>query len=138
LRHADHVAESTDVTSIPPPGLTVEVLVAGLLFSVSAGLTGLAALSPQSPPSVLLLLGWPMFAVVGGILLDQRPGLRLGRTFVALSLAPGRDRGVEPRAIGCCRVARSGGSSGGPGCSAGLRGRDSDPVGVPDLPTRST
>jgi signal transduction histidine kinase len=82
------VAESTDVTSIPPPGLTVEVLVAGVMFSASAGLAGLAALSPQNPPSVLLLLGWPVFAVVGGILLDQHPGLRLGRTFVALSLAP--------------------------------------------------
>jgi signal transduction histidine kinase len=81
------VAESSDVTSIPPRGLSVEVVVAGLLFSISAGLTGLAALSPQSPPSALLLLGWPLFAVVGGILLDQHPGLRLGRTFVALSLA---------------------------------------------------
>jgi len=82
------VAESTDVTSIPPRGLTVEVLVAGVLFSVSAGLTGLAALFPQSPPSALLLLGWPLFAVAGGVLLDQHPGLRLGRTFAALSLAP--------------------------------------------------
>lgn len=82
------MVESTDVTSIPPRGLTVEVLVAGLLFSVSAGLTGLSALSSQSPPSALLLLGWPSFAVVGGILLDREAGLRLGRTCAALSLAP--------------------------------------------------
>lgn len=82
------MAQTTDVTSIPPRGLTVEVLVAGVVFSVSAGCTGLAALSPQHPPSALLMLGWPMFAVVGGVLLDQRPGLHLGRTMVALSLAP--------------------------------------------------
>lgn len=87
LPHAGDVAESTDVTTDPPEGLTVEVLVAGVL-SVSAGMTGLASLFPQSPPSTLLLLGWPLFAVVGGVLLDRHPGLRLGRTFAALSLAP--------------------------------------------------
>jgi signal transduction histidine kinase len=82
------VAESTGVTSVPPRGLSVEVLVAGMLFATSAGLTGLAALSPQSPPSALLLLGWPLFAVTGAVLLDRTPGLRLGRTLAALSLAP--------------------------------------------------
>ena len=82
------MAESDDVTSIPGGGLSVEVLVTGVLFAVSAGLTGLAALWPQQPPSALLLLGWPLFAVVGAVLLDQQPGLRLGRTLAALSLAP--------------------------------------------------
>lgn len=82
------MAESTGVTRVPPRGLSIEVLVAGLLFATSAGLTGLASLSPQSPPSALLFLGWPLFAVVGAILLDRTPGLRLGRTLAVLSLAP--------------------------------------------------
>ncbi|WP_457109563.1 sensor histidine kinase [Marmoricola sp. URHA0025 HA25] len=82
------MAESTGVTSIPPRGLTVEVLATGVLFSISAGSAGVSASSSQRPPSVLLTLGWPLFAVVGGVLLDRTPGLRLGRTLAALSLAP--------------------------------------------------
>jgi signal transduction histidine kinase len=82
------VAEPIDVTSIASPSLSVEVLVAGVAFSVSAGATGLSALSPQDPPSSLLLLGWPVLALVGGVLLDQHPGSLLARTLVALSLAP--------------------------------------------------
>lgn len=88
LVHADDVAGTVSEDTDAPRGLTLEVLGAGLLFSVSAGLAGLAALSSQRPPSALLMLGWPLFAVVGGILLDQHPGLPLGRTLTALSLAP--------------------------------------------------
>jgi signal transduction histidine kinase len=82
------VAATADDTSIASPGLSVEVLVAGVAFSVGAGLTGLSALSPQDPPSSLLLLGWPVLAVVGGVLLDQHPGASLARTLTVLSLAP--------------------------------------------------
>jgi len=71
-----------------PRGLSVEVVVAGTAFSASAGLTALATLSSQRPPSVLLLLGWPLFAVIGAVLLDRQPGLQLGRTLTVLSLAP--------------------------------------------------
>ena len=79
---------ASDVTSIPPRGLSVEVLAASVAFSASAGVTGLSALSPQDPPSTLLLLGWPLLAIVGGVLLDQQPGVRLGRTLVAVSMVP--------------------------------------------------
>jgi signal transduction histidine kinase len=82
------VAATADDTSIASPGLSVEVLVAGVAFSVGAGVTGLSALSSQDPPSTLLLLGWPVLAVVGGVLLDQHPGASLARTLTALSLAP--------------------------------------------------
>jgi signal transduction histidine kinase len=71
-----------------PAGLSVEVLVAGVLFSVSAGITGLSSLTPQDPPISLLFLGWPVLAGAGGALLDQHPGSRVGRALAALSLAP--------------------------------------------------
>jgi signal transduction histidine kinase len=82
------VAATAEDTSIVPAGLSVEVLVAGVAFSVGAGLTGLSALSSQDPPSSLLLLGWPVLAVVGGVLLDQHPGAPLARCLTVLSLAP--------------------------------------------------
>lgn len=88
LVHADGVGASAVDTSIPPPGLPVEVVVAGGAFAVSAGITGLSALSAQHPPTSLLFLGWPVFAVVGGVLLDRRPLDRLARAFVVVSLAP--------------------------------------------------
>lgn len=69
------------------PGLSVEVLAAGAAFAVSAGATSLEALSTQRPPSALLLLGAPFLAAVGGVVLDQRPGDRVGRLMVLLSLS---------------------------------------------------
>jgi len=81
-----NVAESAAPTPVVSPGLSVEVLVAGLLFAASAGTTGLAALERQDPPSALLLLGWPFFAAAGGALVDQQPGSRVGRTLMLLSL----------------------------------------------------
>src|SRR3954467_687274 len=86
--HAGEVAVPADGTSVASPGLSVEVVVAGVAFSAGGGLTGLAALSPQDPPSLLLLLGWPVLALVGGVLLDQHPGAPLARALTALSLAP--------------------------------------------------
>lgn len=88
LVHADDVAGTVADDTFAPRGLSVEVVAAGVAFSASAGLTGLAAVGSQHPPALLLMLGWPVFAVVGAILLDQRPGLRLGRTLATLSLAP--------------------------------------------------
>jgi signal transduction histidine kinase len=79
------VAVPADDTSIASPGLSVEVLVAGALFAASAGVTGLSALAKQDPPSALLLLGWPVLAVVGGVLLDVRPGSAVGRSLAAAS-----------------------------------------------------
>jgi signal transduction histidine kinase len=75
-------------TSVAPHGLSVEVVAAGVVFAVGAGITALSTLSPQDPPSALLLLGWSVSAVVGGVLLDQRPGSRLGRTLTGVAVAP--------------------------------------------------
>lgn len=74
-----------------PQGVAVEVLVAGACFCLSAGLTALVGRAPQHPPTMGLLLGWPLFALVGGVLLDQRPGARSGRVLTALSLVPALD-----------------------------------------------
>jgi signal transduction histidine kinase len=81
-----NVADSVADTSIVPPGLSVEVLVAGVLFAASAGVTGLASLQAQEPPAALLLLGWPFLAAAGGALVDRQPGSRVARTLMALSL----------------------------------------------------
>ena len=79
------MAESVADTSIAAPGLSVEVLVAGVLFVASAGVTGLASLRPQEPPATLLLLGWPFLAATGGALVDRQPRSRVGRTLMVLS-----------------------------------------------------
>src|SRR5215207_10215537 len=65
------VAESWAENSVPSRGVTVEVLLAAVCFSLSAGLTAVAALTPQEPPSVALLAGWPVLALAGGVVLDQ-------------------------------------------------------------------
>ncbi len=80
------MAEALDDSSTEPLGLSVEVLAAGTAFAASASVTGLAALSVQQPPSALLLLGWPFLAAAGGVVLDQQPGSRVGRTLAVLSL----------------------------------------------------
>jgi signal transduction histidine kinase len=80
------VAESVADNSIASPGLSVEVLVAGVLFAASAGVTGLASLQSQDPPAALLLLGWPFFAAAGAALVDKQPGSTVGRTLMVLSL----------------------------------------------------
>jgi signal transduction histidine kinase len=83
-----NVGDPADATSAPAPGLSVEVLLAAALFSAGAAVAVGTALSPQDPPTTLLLLGWPLFAVVGGVLADQRPGSSAGRVLPFLSLAP--------------------------------------------------
>ena len=83
-----NVGDPAGATSAPAAGISVEVLVAGALFSAGAAVAVGSALSPQDPPSTLLLLGWPLFAVVGGVLADQRPGSSAGRVLPLLSLAP--------------------------------------------------
>src|SRR5215204_243926 len=66
------VAESMAESSLPSRGVTVEVLVAAVCFSVSGGIAALSALVPQDPPSMALLAAWPVFALAGGVVLDQR------------------------------------------------------------------
>ncbi len=40
------------------------------------------------PAGALYLLGWPALGIVGAVLLDRRPGSRLGRILAALALVP--------------------------------------------------
>jgi signal transduction histidine kinase len=85
------VAESWTHSSLPLRGVTVEVLLAAVCFSLSAGLTALFAVAPQDPPSLALLVGWPIFALAGGVVLDRRPATRPGRALALLALVPAVD-----------------------------------------------
>jgi hypothetical protein len=85
------VAESWAESSVPLRGVTVEVLLAAVCFSLSAGLTALFAVAPQDPPSLALLVGWPIFALAGGVVLDRRPAARPGRVLTLLALVPAVD-----------------------------------------------
>lgn len=71
-----------------PRGVTVEVIVAGLAFAVSTSLMTPVADAPQEPPSLALLVGWPLFALAGAVVLDRLPGATVGRVLVALALVP--------------------------------------------------
>ena len=83
------VSESSVDADEGPGGVTVEVIVAAVFFSVSFGLVVVLSsrLSPE-PGVVLALAGWPIFALAGGVLLDQRPSSLVGRTLTSLSLFP--------------------------------------------------
>lgn len=72
-------------------GVPVEVLVAAGCFCLSAGLTALTGRAPQDPPALALLLGWPLFALVGGVLIDRRTVSHLGWVVTSLSLIPALD-----------------------------------------------
>jgi len=82
------VAESWAENSVPSRGVTVEVLLAAVCFSLSAGLTAVAAMTRQEPPSVALLAGWPVLALAGGVVLDQRAASHVGRALTVLALVP--------------------------------------------------
>lgn len=71
-----------------PRGVTVEVIVAGVVFAVSVALMTPVGNASQEPPSLALLVGWPLFALAGGVVLDQLPGTATGRVLVALALIP--------------------------------------------------
>lgn len=82
------VAESMAESSLPSRGVTVEVLVAAVCFSVSGGIAALSALVPQDPPSMALLAAWPVFALAGGVVLDQRAASHVGRVLTVLAFVP--------------------------------------------------
>jgi signal transduction histidine kinase len=84
------VATASPERSTPPPGVTAEVLVAAVAFSLGAG-SGAAAGTLTNAPNVLLLLGWPIFALTGAAILDARPGSSVGRTLVVFSIFPAVD-----------------------------------------------
>lgn len=74
--------------------VTAEVLAAAVCFVLGVGLTALSLrLAPQRSPGLAFLAGWPVFAVAGGVVLDQQPASRIGRVLTLLSLAPALDLG---------------------------------------------
>lgn len=86
VAHASGVAQTGTEHSLPPRGVSVEVLLAAGVFALSAGVAATAALLSQQPPSLFLLAGWPVFALAGGVVLDQRPGSPVGRAMTLLAL----------------------------------------------------
>ena len=60
--------------TVRTPGVTLGVLAAAVCFSLSAGAGAGSGNLHQDPPTVLLLIGWPAFALAGGMVLDRRPG----------------------------------------------------------------
>jgi signal transduction histidine kinase len=80
------VTQTGTERGLPAAGLSTEVLVVAGCFALSAGVAAVAALFPQTPPSLALVVGWPVFALVGGVVLDQRPGSLVGRAITLLAL----------------------------------------------------
>ena len=74
-----------------PPGVPVEVVAAAGCFVLSAGLAAATGTLPGSPSPVMLLLGWPLFALAGGVVLDLRPDERTGRVLAVFALVPALD-----------------------------------------------
>jgi signal transduction histidine kinase len=64
-----------------------------VLFAAAATTVGAVPLVPALagdvvPTGALFLLGWPVLGVVAAVLLDRRPGSRLGRVLALLALVP--------------------------------------------------
>ena len=88
MPHAVDVATTWVEDIAPPAGVTVEVFAAGVCFAIGAGTVPATGLLVQNEPTVILLLGWPAFALAGGVILDRQPGSSLGRFLTALALMP--------------------------------------------------
>jgi signal transduction histidine kinase len=80
------VTQTVSEPGVPAPGISLEVLLSAVCFSVSAGVAASAILLPQDPPSLVLVACWPTFALAGGVLLDQRPASLPGRAMTLLAL----------------------------------------------------
>jgi signal transduction histidine kinase len=87
--HASSVAQIWNESDAPLRGITLEVLLAAACFVASAGLVGIAASNGSlSNNTLAVLVGWPIFGLAGGIVLDQRPHSSTGRVLVVLALMP--------------------------------------------------
>lgn len=64
--------------------VSVEVLLAGLTAVMTLGVVVLVGTSGSHPPHVVHLGATAALAVVGGLVLDQRPGSGVGRALVAM------------------------------------------------------
>jgi signal transduction histidine kinase len=82
------VADSPSENIAPPPGISAEVLAAAVCFAVGAGASGLTAAAQPHPPVFWAVAGWPIFALAGGVVLDQRPGSSWGRALPLFGLVP--------------------------------------------------
>ena len=57
------VTQSWSQGSLPAPGVTVEVILAAVCFTVEPGLVGLVATYPGQPAALALVAGWPILAL---------------------------------------------------------------------------
>ncbi len=78
-----------DGTAAPDrTGIPGEVLLAAAATAVGAVPLVPALAGDSVPTGALFLLGWPVLGVVGAVLLDRRPGSRLGRVLALLAMVP--------------------------------------------------
>lgn len=68
-----------------PRGLSLEVVVAGAVFCASMSGVAATAFLSQQPPSLMLIAGWPLFALAAAGVLDRRPGATIGRALALLA-----------------------------------------------------
>jgi signal transduction histidine kinase len=73
---------------VAPRGLSLEVIAAGACFCAAMSVVAGTAFLEQRPPSLMLLAGWPLFALGAAALLDRRPGAPLGRVLAVVALSP--------------------------------------------------
>jgi len=78
---------SESAAELAPRGLSLEVVAAGAVFCASMSCVAATAVLRQEPPSLMLLAGWPLFALAGAVVLDRHPGSLVARVLVLLSLS---------------------------------------------------
>ena len=76
---------------VAPRGLSLEVVAAGAAFCVAMSVVAGTAFVRQQPPSIMLLAGWPLFALGAGAILDRRPGSAVGWVLALVALSPALD-----------------------------------------------
>jgi hypothetical protein len=79
---------SSDPTTASVPGLSGPVLAAGACFALGAGATAVLLRDLDGPPTALALIGWPVFGLAAGVLLDRGQAVRLAAVACALALVP--------------------------------------------------
>ncbi len=78
-------------TEVAPRGLSLEVVAAGAVFCAAMSVVAGTAFLRQEPPSLMLLAGWPLFALGAAVILDRRPGAAVGRVLALVALSPALD-----------------------------------------------
>ena len=88
VAHAVEVATTWAPEHARADGVTVEVFGAAICFVFGAGAAGMLAAMADDFRVVLPLIGWPAFAMAGGVVLDRHPRAPFGRLLMALALVP--------------------------------------------------